>query len=149
MAAWKLSLDFEPSLPQFGQATALHFRLGDANRLTVAIGRESESIDLGDDDTLRLIELCEDSLRASETELDYDRDHLFLDGIGLLVSSRDGRGGGFRFELTPLHWIETTRNDPRMRLTVCAIEVARKLFPLHCGGKGVVAMYAQNCMYRA
>lgn len=148
MAEWKLTLDFEPSFPQFGQETALHFRLGEANRLTVSVGREADSTDVGDDDTLHLIELCEGSLQVSETELDYDRDHHYLDGIGLLVSSRDGRGGGFRFELTPLHWIESTRTDPRMRLTVCAIEVARKLFPLQCGGKGVVAMYVQNCMYR-
>ena len=148
MTEWKLSLDFEPSLQQIGQETALHFRLGDANRLTVSVGRESDSTDVGDDDTLRLIELCEQSLSASETELDYDHDHLYLDGIGLLVSSRDGQGGGFRFELTPLHWIESTRHDARMRLTVCAIEVARRLFPLQCGGKSVVAMYVQHCMYR-
>ncbi|GIK51400.1 MAG: hypothetical protein BroJett014_03730 [Planctomycetota bacterium] len=148
MEEWKLTLDFEPSLPQFGQDVALHFRLGDANRLTVSVGRESDSTDVNDDDSLRLIELCEESLAVSETELDQDRAHICIDGIGLVVSSRDGRGGGFRFELTPLHWIEATRNDPRMRLTVSAIGVAQKLFPLQCGGKGVVANYVLQCMHR-
>ena len=124
MAEWKLTLDFEPAI---GEKAGLSFRLGASNRLTVSFRGKSESSDLLEDDAIQLLDLGEESLKATGMELKRNDQLVVFDGTELRVFISDGVSRRAALHVDSRHWNSGWASDPRLRLIRTAIKIACRM----------------------